>query len=221
MDWKYKYFKQEAVFQAETGIVREALHAFAKDWLNDWKVSETWDGLEAKSPPGFRSGTAKFRIEPALGGTKVAIEMQVQRAASLGLMVFDFGGYYDGQIRKWLQALPWWIQQKQAAATQSAGQHGKSVPAGPPIPKPERHTDRLMGCVTILIVIVGSMYAIVALAGLVTGNLYIPGNDGGFTIHGQGARILAASFLVLFSWIAVRLWNVRKRNRESGWSPPS
>ena len=186
MDWKYEYFNDEVTFQAEPEIVLKALRAFAADWLDDWKVSDTPDGIEARSQSGYRFATATFRVEPAPGCARVAVKMQVERANSLGLMMFDNGGYYSGLIRKWLQALPWWVQQQQAVASQSKGQDGKAAPTGPPIPKPIREPDRRKGCIAISVFIILSIYAIVAFLGLLTGGLYIPASNGGINIHGDG-----------------------------------
>lgn len=213
MDWKYRYFNQEALFQADPAIVHKALGAFAKEWLSDWDVEETPDGLEARSRSAFRKATGRFRIDPAPGGTKVAVRLQVDRAVSLGLMVFDFGHYFDSLTRKWLKGLSWWIQQEQSAADHTEGPSGKAKPDVPPIPKPDPPSDRLMGWVTLLVVLVTSAYAIIALVGLVTGNLYVPGSEGGATIHQLWARILGAIYLVFFVWMIQRLWKVKKRSR--------
>lgn len=213
MDWKYRYFNQEALFQADPAIVHKALRAFAKEWLSDWDVEETPDGLEAKSLSAFRKATGRFRIDPAPGGAKVAVRLQVDRAVSLGLMVFDFGHYFDSLTRKWLKGLSWWIQQEQSAADHTEGPSGKAKPDVPPIPKPEPPSDRLMGWVTFLVVLVTSAYAIIALVGLVTGNLYVPGGESGAIIHQPWAGILAAIYLIFFVWMVQRLWKVNKRRR--------
>jgi hypothetical protein len=73
MNWKYKDFKEEAVYQAEPGIVREAFLAFAKDWLDDWKLSESADGFEAKGRSAGHEAIAKFRIEPRQGAQKFSL----------------------------------------------------------------------------------------------------------------------------------------------------
>jgi len=213
VDWKYKYFTQEAAFQAEPEIVLKALRAFAADWLDDWKVSETPDGIEARIHSGYRFATATFRVEPAPGGARVAVKMQVERATSLGLMMFDIGGYFSGQIRKWLEALPWWIQQQQAVESQSAGQDTKPVPAGPPIPKPKCEPDRGKRLIAVSVAVILFAYAIVGVMGLITGELYISDNHGGITLHGLKARILSAIMLVIFGAIALRLWKLRKRKQ--------
>ena len=213
MDCKYKYFTREAAFQAEPEIVLQALRAFAADWLDDWKVSETLDGIEARIHSGYRFATATFRVEPAPGGSRVAVKMQVERATSLGLMMFDPGGYFSGQIRKWLEALPWWIQQQQAVENQSMNQDGKPASAGSQIPKPKRESDLGKRLIAASVAVVLFAYAIVAIAGLITGELFISDNHGGITLHGLWARFVSAIVLVIIGWVGRRLWKLRKRKQ--------
>jgi hypothetical protein len=220
MSWKYKYFNGEVAFQAEPEIVLKALRAFATEWLDDWKVSDTPDGIEARSQSGYRFATAIFRVEPETGGTKVTVKMQVERANSLGLMMFDIGGYFSGLIGNWLQALPWWVQQ-QAMTSQSKVQDGNATPTTPPIPKPIRGPDRRKGCITISVFILLSVLAIVAIVGLLTGDLNLPGDNGGITIHGRWARLLSAIILALLSWVVLRLRKLKKLRQASGKLPPS
>jgi hypothetical protein len=220
MDSKYKHFTQEAVFQAEPEIVRQAVLAFTADWLDDWKVSETPEGIEASAYSGLHPTTARFRIDPAPGGARVTVEMQVQRASGRGYMLVDIGGFYDGKMRKWLQALPWWIHQKQAAASQSEGQPTLAVPDKPPKPHPSAASNLMVGCLVITFLLAVLAFLISAIVGLLTGSLYLPSNSGGETIHGSWARIASALILLLFGWIAFRIWKMINRNRDSGSQPP-
>ena len=89
MDWKYKHFTQEAVFQAEREPVVEAARAFAAEALAGWKISDTADGFEARGRSAGHETTAKVQIEPAPGGTKVAVTLLVERASALGFMLVD------------------------------------------------------------------------------------------------------------------------------------
>jgi hypothetical protein len=224
MDWKFAHFNQEAVFQAEPQVVFEALRAFAGDWLADWKVSETSDGLEARGYSGLHSAIANFRIEPAAVGARLMVEMQVKRASARGFMLVDIGGFYNGHIQKWLQAIHWWVNQKQTAATESEGQPRKAGESGPPTPKPMPSQNRLLGCGIIVIVLIFALYfcvtTICAVIGLITGNLYLTGRGGDITIHGGWARIVSAAILLFFGWIGFRIWKPKDRNRGSGWLPP-
>jgi hypothetical protein len=224
MDWKYKHFTQDTFFHAEPEIVREAVGAFAKDWLADWGISETPDGFEAQGYSGLHLATAKFRVEAAPGGTKVTVEMQVQRASNRGFMLVDIGGFYNGEIRRWLQALPWWVRQKEAEATQSEGQPAAELPGKPPVPKMSPALNHLLGCGLIVLLIIIALWAcwnfIAAMIGLVTGNLDLPGRGGDLVLHGLWARIVSALILLLLGWIAFRILKPKSRDRGSGWLPP-
>jgi hypothetical protein len=224
MDWKYKHFAQEAFFPAGPDIVNDAVRGFARDRLAGWNVAETPDGLEVKGRSAYHAETATFRIESAPGGTKVTVTLLVERASRLGgFMLFDVGGYYNGQLRQWLQALPWWIQQRLAATTPSAGEPGQAAPARPPMPKPSPAANLFFGCVFLFVTLGLLVYFIAALVGLLTGNLFLAGRgSGGTMIHGMWARILSAGILTFFGWIAFRIWKpkAKQRNRGSQWLPP-
>jgi hypothetical protein len=150
--------------------------------------------------------------------------MQVQRASSRGFMLVDIGGFYDGLIRKWLQALPWWVHQKQAAANQSEGQPEMALTDKPPVPKMSPGLHRMLGCGVMAIVIIFALWVcwnvIAAVIGLVTGNLDLPGRGGELVLHGRWARIVSALILLFFGWIAFRIWKPKKRNGGSEWLPP-
>ena len=219
MDWKYKHFAQEVVFQAKPEIVRGAVRAFANSWLADWNVSETPDGLEARGRSGRHMATANFRIEPISGGgTKVAVALQVKRASYSGFVLADFGGFYNLQIYKWLQAVSWRIQERLTPATQWGGPTGPAPPVGPPIPEPLRGRTPLTGCITVVVLIPFCLYAAAALVGLLTGTLYIPGRRNfGVTIHGPWARILSVIIMGLFCWMVLGILRPKKRDRRSKW----
>jgi hypothetical protein len=117
MDWRNKRFAREAVFQAQRELVLNAARSFAAESLVGWEVTDTADGFEARGDNGSHAATAKFRIEPAASGTKVAVTLMVERAGPLGFMLFDVGGYYDGQIRKWLEGVGWHLRQGVTSAT--------------------------------------------------------------------------------------------------------
>lgn len=112
MDWKNKRFEREEVFQAERDLVSEAAHSFAAESLAGWQVADTADGFEARGDSASHAATAKFLIEPAPPGTKVAVTLLVERAGPLGFMLFDVGGYYDGQLRKWLEGIRRHLEQR-------------------------------------------------------------------------------------------------------------
>ena len=105
MDWENKQFHQETVLQAPREAVIEAMHRFAAQTLPDWSVDSTPEGFEARGESALHHAVAHFRISQVANGTKVDVELVVRRASSGplgGFMLFDVGGYYDSQIRKWL-----------------------------------------------------------------------------------------------------------------------
>src|SRR5205823_13285252 len=83
-----------------------------------WKITDTSDGLTAQGCSFSHRGIANLQIQSAAGGalsesgTKVAVELLVERASGRGFMLFDVGGYYNIQIRKWLDGIQWSIHQK-------------------------------------------------------------------------------------------------------------
>jgi hypothetical protein len=210
MDWKYKYFSEEATFQAKPEIVLRALRAFAAEWLDDWKVSESPAGFEVVGLSAGHDAVAKFHLEPVGDGTKVTVEMQVESASSFGFLLLDKGSY-GGMIRKWLQALPWWIDQRQPTGILPGGLSGKARPVKPPPMKPMPGAALFSGCSTITILLAILIYGVTSLVGLLTGNLLIIGNGGTSTIHGVWARILSAIVLAIFGWV-VWYWRYKSLN---------
>lgn len=122
MDWKYKYFAQEAVFQqAQREAVLAAMRSFVAEALADWKTIESQDGLEAKGHTGGHDATANFRAEAVPDGTKVTIKLRVERASALGYMLVDVGSYYDRSLRHWLDGIQVFLR------TGSNGQPRESI----------------------------------------------------------------------------------------------
>ena len=103
MDWKYKHFNHEAIFNAPPASVLEAARTVITESLGG--VSDTPDGFETHGYGAWHSEIATFRISPAPEGTKVAVELLVKRAAMRGFMLVDIGGYYAGQIDKWFSSI--------------------------------------------------------------------------------------------------------------------
>ena len=122
MDWKYKHFHQERVFPAPRDLVTEAARTFMADSLG-WQITNTTDGFTAEGYSFSHRASANLRIQTAAGpassesGTKVAIELLVERSGWRGFMLFDVGGYYNIQIRKWLDGIQWSIHQKLTGTT--------------------------------------------------------------------------------------------------------
>jgi len=126
MDWKYKHFHQERVFAAPRDLVTEAARTFMTESLG-WRItdfglggdsgrdvrapSDTMDGFTAEGYSFSHRAIANLHIQTTAGGassengTRVAIELLVERASSWGFMLFDVGGYYNIQIRKCLDGI--------------------------------------------------------------------------------------------------------------------
>jgi hypothetical protein len=103
MDWKYKHFNQEAIFKASHASLIDAARAVVAESLGG--IEDTTDGFVARGFGALHAETATFRITPTPDGTKVAVELLVERAAMRGYMLVDVGGYYNGQIDKWFSAI--------------------------------------------------------------------------------------------------------------------
>jgi hypothetical protein len=103
MDWKYKHFDQEAIFKALPGSVLEAARASVAGSLE--AIEDTPGGFVARGYGAWHAEIATLRVTPVPEGTKVAVELLVERAAMRGYMLFDIGGYYNGQIDQWFSSI--------------------------------------------------------------------------------------------------------------------
>ena len=103
MDWKYKHFNHEATFKAAPTSVGEAAHTVVAGSLN--QIEDTSDGFIGRGYGAWHAEIATFRITAAPDGTKVTVELLVERASTMGYMLVDIGGYYDGQIDKWFSGI--------------------------------------------------------------------------------------------------------------------
>jgi hypothetical protein len=211
MDWKNKHFDREAIFQAQRDLVFEAARSFAAESLAGWQITDTVDGFEARGYSASHAATAKFRIEPAPFGTKVAVTLLVERASPLGFMLFDIGGYYNGQIRKWLEGIQWQLHQSLASSTElQPMEQGKQA-----MPKaPTRVGSYIAGCIFAFFLFPIFIYFITAIIGLLTGHLYLIGRRG-TTVHGLWARIISGITLLIFVIIALRMVKMRKARNQN------
>ncbi len=103
MDWKYKHFNQEALFKASRQDVLAAARSMAAESLGG--IEDTTDGFVARGRSGWHTAIATYRITPVPDGTRVAVELAVERASMWGYMLFDAGGYYNRQIDKWFLSI--------------------------------------------------------------------------------------------------------------------
>jgi hypothetical protein len=204
MDWKYKHFQQERVFPAPRADVFDAARRYMSESLA-WKVTDTAEGLRAEGYSFSHAAIGNFRIQSAGNETKIVVDLTVERAGPTGFMLFDAGGYYSIQIRKWLDGIQWAIHQQ---AT------GTSTQSTAPIPTENKTAARLFnGCLMFSVVILGLWFLgnfISAIVGLITGTLYLWGKGGTSVLHGIAARIVAL-VIILFGLFLV--WQFRRKRR--------
>jgi len=208
MDWKYKHFHQERVFPAARDLVTEAARTFMAESLG-WQVTETPEGFTAQGYSFSHRAIANLHIQSAAGGassesgTRVAVELLVERAGWRGFMLFDVGGYYNIQVRKWLDGIQWSLHQK-LTGTRDESTNPLVVAENKPA------ACIFNGCL-VFIVVTFALYLVVtfisAVVGLLTGNLFLVGR-GSLTIHGIWARILSALILVFGAFLA---WRIKKK----------
>src|SRR6266404_25334 len=206
MDWKYKHFHQERVFPAPHDVVLEAARKFMAESLG-WQITNTPDGFSAEGYSFIHRAIANLKIQSAAGGAssesgaRVVVELLVERAGWRGFMLFDVGGYYSIQIRKWLDGIQWAIHQKQT------GSHDEST--NPLVLANKKPAACIFnGCLVFIVVMFG-IYALVtficAVVGLITGNLYLLGRGGTLAIHGIWGRTVSALILMFGAFIAWRI----------------
>ena len=201
MDWKYKHFHQERVFPAARDAVTEAARTFMRESLG-WQITEIPDGFTAEGFSFSHKAIAHLQFQSVGDGTKVAVELLVERAGWRGYMLFDVGGYYNIQIRKWLDGIQWSIHQK-LTGTRDESQNPLVLAEN----KPAAYIFN--GCL-MFIVVMFALYFLVtficAVVGLITGTLYLWGRGGTLVIHGILARILSGLILLGGAFV---VWRVR------------
>jgi len=213
MDWKYKHFHQERVLAASRDLVTEAARTFMAESLG-WQVTDTPDGFSAQGYSFTHRAIANLWIQSAAGGassesgTRVAVELLVERVGWRGYMLFDVGGYYNIQIRKWLDGIQWTLHQK------LTGSHDEST--NPLVVAQNKPAACIFNGCLVFIVVTFALYLLVtlisAVVGLLTGNLFLLGR-GDLTIHGIWARIVSALILMFGAFIAWRIKRSGKARR--------
>jgi hypothetical protein len=211
MDWKYKHFQQEKVFAAPRDVVLEAARTFFTESLR-WKISDTADGFAGEGYSFMHRAIANCAIQPAAAGMKLIIDLQVERAGGAGFMLFDVGGYYTIQIRKWFDGIQWLVHQKQA---------GQDTSAGPPLTAHNKTTACIFnGCLG-FIVAMFALWLVVnligAVIGLLTGTLYLWGKGGTLIVQGIWARIVSAMILALGAFL---IWKIIYHRRPGSVQQP-
>jgi hypothetical protein len=202
MDWKYKHFRQERIFQSPREEVLDAARAYFTESLG-WTIKDRPNGFTAEGFSFFHAAIADVQIKSLAEGTAVGVELRVERAGGAGFMLFDAGGYYSIQIGKWLDGMQWRINQNVTGGDPSA--------ANPHLPSASKTTARLFNGLLGFIVAMFALWALVtvisAAVGLVTGNLYLWGRGGSHVIHGVLARIVSAAILLAGAWIG---WKIKR-----------
>ena len=139
MDWKYKHFTHAAIYTASAPDVLAAARAVMIETLGP--IEDTRDGFLSHGLGSWHSAVATFHVQPATEGTKLTVELQVERASFRGYMLVDIGGYYNGQIDKWFVKIGEKLNGPQAPALVSKTSQGLTFQRG-----------CLAGCLVYLIV---------------------------------------------------------------------
>ena len=206
MNWKYKHFYQERIYAAPRDVVLEAAHAFMTDSLG-WTIADSPEGFTAEGYSFAHQATANLRVQPAAEGTKVSLDLSVSRAGATGFMLFDVGGYYNTQIRKWLDGIQWSIHQKLSPSQVGSAQ--------PPMPAANKGAARVFNGCLVFIVVTFALYfvitAISAVVGLASGNLLLVGRGGTLVMHGLAARLTSALILLFGVFLVWKMIPKRKQ----------
>ena len=222
MDWKYKHYNLENEFQAQPDEVLKAARLFVSESLQ-WKIVDTGEGFDATGASFAHATIARFRITPTVGGTKLRVEFLVERASSLGFMLFDVGGYYSRQLRKWSEGIRWYLNEVRRSEhqIQSAHQAGDEVPNPRLAPgsisrwnSPSTTSAKVFtGCLILSVSIPLLIFVIAPVIGLLSGYLYIPGRGSSdITVRGPWARIISAVILLLEGFV---VWRIRRKPKLS------
>jgi len=207
MDWKYKHFHQERLFSASRELVLEAARSFVSNSLG-WQITDTSEGYSAEGYSFSHRALADFQVQSAAGGTTVSVALRVERAGVTGFMLFDVGGYYSIQIRKWLDGIQWTLHQQQTA--------GQGETLTPPVTPHNKAAAFLFnGCLVFIVVMFALWFLvnfIAAMVGVATGTLYLWGRGGTLVVHGIWARIISVLILMFGVWLAWRIKTQRARS---------
>jgi len=206
MDFKYKHFHQQRVFSGSREEVFERARAVFMESVGWAVANETSEGFTASGTSFGHAGIANIHIRPTGGGTSVDVELRMERAGFSGFMLFDVGGYYNIQIRKWLDAIQASLHQQEM---------GQALPNAPPLqPRNKITACAFNGCLALIIISFGIYFLVTfigAVIGLTTGNLFLIGRNGNINVHGITARVISALILLFGGWI---VWRIMKKTRK-------
>jgi hypothetical protein len=179
MDFEYKHFHQQRLYAASREELFNSARAVMAESVGWTVTNETSDGFSVEGSSFGHAGIATIQIRSTGGGTLVDVELRVERAGFSGFMLFDVGGYYNIQIRKWLNAI-------QASLHQQAT--GQTPASAAPLQPPNKSAARVFHGCLLLIAIAFGLYLLAtvveAVVGLTTGNLFLVGRNGSLTVHG-------------------------------------
>lgn len=173
-----------------------------------WQITDNAEGFNAEGTSFSHKCIVRLRFPSDATATKMVVDLAVSRAGGHGFMLFDVGGYYNIQIRHWLDGT-----QSNLHSNVSPQSTPISIPP-PPSSGNEGAACVFNGCLGFIVAMV-LLYVIItffeAVVGLITGHLSLIGRGGTITVEGQWARVISAVILMFFIFIAWRI----KRNRSS------
>jgi len=187
-------------------LVRDRARAYVAEMLG-WKITDTVHGFTAEGSSFAHRSIADFRFESSGEGTRAVVDLKVERAGGAGFMLFDVGGYYNIQIRKWLDGLQAGIHQ-----TLTGSQEQTLVP--PPPARSKVGACLFNGCLGFIVVVFGLwilVNLICAFVGLISGTLYLWGKGGTIVVHGVWARIISALILLGAAFV---IWRIKRKRRN-------
>ena len=193
MDWRFKHFTGAQTYRHLPDEALAAARGFVAEILG-WNVADTADGFTARGVSFGHAAIATFHVDPAADGARVSVELAVERAGYMGFMLLDVGGYYNGQIARWLEGI----------GDRLEGRVGAAAPHRPP-----SAGQRALAWMISIAVVGFSIWAIWSLVlapliGIVTGVLYLPGRGGDLTLHGVWARGVSIAIFALDAFLVIR-----------------
>lgn len=154
-----------------------------------------------------------------MSGAKLAVTLRVEKGGSWASAQPDGEEDYGDLVRKWVEAIPWWVQQKQAPSSIVTATHDGEFPPELPKRRRLRIADILGTTFVIAWILVTTIYALSALVGLVTGELKLPSKSSGdlVTMQGWVARIVSVIILAFYGLIVSSIWKWRKQHKGKPW----
>ena len=205
MDWKFKHFHQERTFAAPPNLVADAARKYFVEALG-WQITDVAEGFTAEGYSFSHKCIAKLRFPADPAATKAVVDLAVKRGGGMGFMLFDVGGYYNIQMRHWLDGT-----QLNLHTILSPQNISSSNPVPPPPPSTNKGAACLFnGCIG-FIVAMFALYVLItfseAIIGLITGHLYLLGRGGTLVVEGIAGRIFSALITMFILFI---VWRVKK-----------